>query len=124
MRLKSLLPLIAVALPLAAESPVDVKIPFPFEMNGKAMPSGVYTVQINDEQNVVRLQSIEQRKASFAIASRSTPIEGGKQVRLTFAHTGDRYILSGVAGPSAAGDIVLSKAVRSALAPAPTIAAR
>lgn len=87
---------LGVAAGSARASTLDVKVPFPFVVQGKTMPAGQY--QVTDDDGVVRLRG---EKGTHAIdtvltipATGSDP--GGKHPVLTFKRHENQYRLTGI----------------------------
>lgn len=80
----------------AGASTLDVKVPFPFVVQGKAMPAGQY--QVTDDEGILRLRG---EKGTHAIDTVLTiPASGvdpaGKQAVLTFQRHENQYRLTAV----------------------------
>ena len=83
----------------ASAAPVDVKVPFPFIVQGKTMPAGLYRVESDSDDPTVWL--IEGEKGTHAdtfvltrVASGHDP--AGDEPALTFDKNEDQYQLVGI----------------------------
>ena len=83
----------------AGAAPVDVKVPFPFIVQGKTMPAGMYRVESDSDDPTVWL--IEGEKGTHAgtfvltrVASGHDP--AGDEPALTFDKNEDQYQLVGI----------------------------
>ena len=87
---------LAVAAGSARASTLDVKVPFPFVVQGKTMPAGQY--QVTDEDGLIRLRGEKGTRAADTVltipASGSDP--AGKQPVLMFTRLENQYRLTGV----------------------------
>jgi hypothetical protein len=103
--------LVMVAGGTASAAPVDVKVPFPFIVQGKTMPAGEYRVESDSDDPSVWL--IEGEKGTHAgtfvltrVASGHDP--AGDEPALTFAKNEDQYQLVGIWESRAKGQEVTS----------------
>ncbi len=95
----------------ASAAPVDVKVPFPFIVQGKTMPAGLYRVESDSDDPTVWL--IEGEKGTHAdtfvltrVASGHDP--AGDEPALTFDKNEDNYQLVGIWESKAQGQEVTS----------------
>lgn len=93
----------------ASAAPVDVKVPFPFIVQGKTMPAGLYRVESDTDDSSVWL--IEGEKGTHAgtfvltrVASGHDP--AGDEPALTFDKNEDQYQLVGIWESKAQGQEV------------------
>ena len=87
---------LAVAAGSARASTLEVKVPFPFVVQGKTMPAGQY--QVTDEDGLIRLRGEKGTHAVDTVltipASGSDP--AGKQPVLMFKRHENQYRLTGI----------------------------
>jgi hypothetical protein len=83
----------------AGASPIEVKVPFPFLVQGKTLPAGQYRVERNDtDPSVVLIRGEKGNKASMFVAT--LPAAGhdpvGEKPALTFTRHETQYRLTNI----------------------------
>jgi hypothetical protein len=105
--------LIAAALVIAQSgqaraASVEVKVPFPFTVNGQQMPAGQYRVENNGADLLIR----GERGTGAALFVIAMPAAGhdpaGDRPALTFTHDEAQYRLSGVWESGTEGQVIRS----------------
>ncbi len=104
---------------LYAQEPVaTVKVPFPFVVNGTALPAGDYAVgPVTQPGNAICITARNGHAAAAAVVDRTDPSNATK-ASFEFRKFGDTYFLSRIDLPEASGyEIVLTpQAVAQTLA--------
>ena len=90
--------LVAVTGTQAKAAAVDVKVPFPFVVQGRQFPAGEYRVERDEtDPSVVLIRNAHGKAGIFVMTE---PVQGtdpaGDNPALTFDRTENRYRLSGI----------------------------
>jgi len=83
----------------ASAAPVDVKVPFPFIVQGKTMPAGLYRVESDsDDPSVWLIEGEKGTHAGTFVLTRVAPGHdpAGDEPALTFDKNEDQYQLVGI----------------------------
>ena len=85
--------LLAFAVTSAFAETTTVKVPFNFVANGKQCSSGVYSVILEAQFNIVKLQSVDGVSSFQWVAGAGSPSPTDMRVILTFDQAKGRYAL-------------------------------
>ena len=81
----------------ATAATMEVKVPFPFTVQGKALPAGQY--RVTEEEGVVQLQG-EHKNHKENVFFLAVPVSGhdpeGDKPTLSFSHSENQYQLSDI----------------------------
>ncbi|MBL8179102.1 MAG: hypothetical protein JNK48_30785 [Bryobacterales bacterium] len=92
---------------------LNAQISFPFEMRGKVLPAGEYTVDFGADRAWLTVRSREEVKdAAIAVAFPVVPKTNGCAPHLVFNRYGDRYFLSQVWHPNVVRELPRSRQER------------
>jgi hypothetical protein len=77
---------------LFAQNESKATIPFDFQITGQTLPAGQYVVKLNEQNRMLVFRNVETGHSTVMLAHayKSGTLEDPK---LTFRHSGDRYIL-------------------------------
>jgi hypothetical protein len=100
--------LLAVAVPVHAQTRVVAKIPFDFIVHGHEFPAGTYEVRFSDSADGIAL--IDNLKSNAAMFTITVPAGGsdpaGEQPALVFDHRENRYVLAQIWESRREGELV------------------
>jgi hypothetical protein len=100
--------LLAVAVPVHAQTTVVANIPFDFIVHGHELPAGTYEVRLSDTASGIAL--IDNLKGSISMFTITIPAGGndpaGEQPALVFDHRENRYVLAQIWESRREGEIL------------------
>jgi hypothetical protein len=88
--------LATVAFTAQTASAASVRVPFNFEINGKTLPAGTYSVTRDLNGSFVTLESEDCKYAYTWYALRGEPMQPGRDITLRFDEYGSEYALQSV----------------------------
>lgn len=77
-------------------SPLQVKIPFAFNVGNKALPAGAYDVSATTSQGILLLKNEDGRTATIFSTFRVQARQASQETMFVFRRYGDRYFLTQV----------------------------
>ena len=109
----SIIVTLAVAGFAALGGKLEAKVPFDFNVNGKTLPAGEYTIEPSTNGSLLMIRNWKTGQAAASIARATKDNNDGKP-QLIFRRYGQQYFLAQVISPTRVNELMKSKAEREA----------